>query len=87
MQTLGGHPSAMSFMTIRAEELWLSVPRDCGMSTGFVDQSCRYDPKSLGVSHVMAQWAEASQGFEPLPTCMEDSFCSACLAVYQELVR
>lgn len=87
MQTLGGHPAAINFMTVRAEELWFSVPRDCRMSTGFIDQNCRYDPKRMRVSHVMIQWAKTSIGFEPLPTCIEDSFCSACLTVYEDLVR
>ena len=87
LQTLGGHPAAVDFMTVRAETLWYSVPRDCGMRTGFGVQGCEYDPVRLSVSDVMTEWADAGQGYEPLPTCMEDSFCSSCLSLYEKVVR
>lgn len=87
LQTLGGHPAAVNFMNVRAETLWYSVPRDCGMYTGFSNQECNYDPARPSVSDVMIQWADSSQGYEPIPTCMEDSFCSACLSVYERVVR
>lgn len=87
LEALGGHPATVDFMTVRAETLWYSVPRDCGMFTGFGHQGCEYDPSRRSVSDVMTKWAETSQGYEPLPTCMEDSFCSSCLSMFKEVVR
>ena len=84
LETLGGHPDAVDLMTVRAETLWYSVPKDC-MFTMFGHQGCKYDPRRLAVSDVMTKWAEASQGYEPLPTCMEDSFCSACLSLFEKV--
>lgn len=86
LRTFDGPTATVDFMTIRAETLWYSVARDCGMRTGFRDQGCKYDPKRLSVSDVITQWAVSGRGYDPLPTCMESEFCSACMTVYETTV-
>ena len=86
-QVLEADPSTVEFFAIRAKTLWFSLPRDCEMPTGFEARDCKYDPIRLSVTDVMTKWAAAGQGYEPLPTCMEDSFCSSCLSVHEEAVR
>ncbi|WP_131824984.1 hypothetical protein [Yoonia rosea] len=39
------------------------------------------------MSDAIIEWAKASQGFELLPTCMDDSFCYLSLSEYEKLAR
>lgn len=87
LQTYGADPEAVEFMAARAEVLWLSLPRDCGMKTGFEAPDCTYDPRRKSVTDIMTKWAGEKQFNQVIPTCMEDSFCSHCLAVYQDLTH
>lgn len=87
LTTFDGHPATATFMSIRAETLWFSVPRDCGMPTGFGNGRCKYNPGRHSVSDVIIEWIEAGQNHPTLPTCMEDSFCAGCLSEYDAVMR
>ncbi|MEM6589355.1 MAG: hypothetical protein AAF641_12975 [Pseudomonadota bacterium] len=85
LEDLAGPSSTQTYMRMRAEDLWYSVPRDCSMHTGFGNPGCRYEPNNDRVLSIMTDWAEVSLGFEPRPVCMEDPFCSRCITLYNKV--
>jgi len=78
LRGLDGQKETIDLMESYAELLWISVPRDCGMFTGFSQTSCRYRPNEEAVLNELTSWAAGNQGLFTLPLCMEDPFCSEC---------
>ncbi len=74
---------SVAMMERYAERLWLSVPKDCGMYTGFSSPSCTYAPDPNAVLQVMQNWVEQGYQSHDLPTCMEDAMCQHCISILQ----
>ncbi len=85
LRSLDANAAAVAFFEIRAETLWDSIPRDCGMQTGFGNTYFAYSARRPVVTDLMVTWAE--DGDQKRPTCMEVSLCTQCLATYRAMVR
>lgn len=87
LRGLGGPAETAEMMERHAELLWLSEPKDCGMSTGLGTTSCTYAPDRMAVEALLSTWANEGQGLEPRPLCMNDAACIRCTDLVREVSR
>jgi hypothetical protein len=84
---MDGTDESVELMARYAEIIWVSVPRDLGMFTGFSTTSRTYRADTEAVLHIMTSWAENAQGVWHLPLCLEDEMCRSCTNLLWDVVQ
>jgi hypothetical protein len=85
MRGLGGTKEAVELLENSASRLWLSVPSDWRMPTGFGVPTRSNRPDAGAILWLLTEWASEGHGSSPRPLCMEDAYCIQCNEILQNV--